>query len=174
MFSGLSSFDELKEVLVRNNVNGNDIQIFNTEQDFEYKPLKKYNMMNVLNSKFTKLSTGHAVLLVKFTDKLFYYFDPTSVISNEVFEKIFKDKKVYILCNLDQLQDYRKDQSCGWYVVREIFLIELNKLKLKNYLILEYNDGIIKCLKKEIKKDFNYEYNDSARKIEEMKIESQF
>lgn len=172
MFSGLSSFNDLKEVLIKNNVKESDIQIFNTSQDYDNLPLSKYNMMNVLNVNNTKLSTGHAVLLVKFNETMYYYFDPTSVISNEIFSKVFRNKRVQILCNLDQLQDFRKNQSCGWYVVREIFLIELGKLRVKNYIILEYDNGKITCLKRNIKNDFDTQYNNDASKIEESQIKN--
>lgn len=170
MFSGLASFDELKTTLIDNGINDDDIQIFNTANDFLNLPLRKYNLMNVLNNKFTKFSVGHAVLLIKLEDDMFYYFDPTSAISNELLETVLGDIKAQILCNLDQLQDYKKNQSCGWYVVREILLFSIGKLRVRNYVILSYDKRKITCIYKHIESDYDVEYNSTVNNIEERKI----
>jgi len=172
MFSGLSTFSELIEVLANNGINRDDIQTYNQSIDFETKPILKYNLINVLNVNNDKMTTGHAILLIKFTDDMYYYFDSTSAVADDVLNKFFKNKSVYILCNLDQLQDFRKDQSCGWYVAREILLHSVNKLKLKNYMLIHYNDADITLVEKHIEKSFNPKYNRLASKVEEKHIDS--
>lgn len=97
----------------------------------------KYNLIDLASIKSNNNSTGHSILIVKLDSSNYYYYDPIGAISKSVLNKFIPDHS-NILCSLSANQAVG-NEDCTAYCVREILLLDANRLKLKEFVILSKN-----------------------------------